>query len=70
MVVEKRVCRRKEDVLAAVESDVSNACFEAVGNKIEMMIGAPYRFRSVGRLIELFALKRSCVRFQRPVAVR
>ena len=69
VAVEKKVRRRKEDVLAAVELGASNARVEAINNKIKVTVRMSYGFRNVDNMIGLLMLRCSDVKPQRPEAV-
>ena len=57
VAVEKKVRRRKADVVAAVELGISNGRVEAINNKIKVTIRAGYGFRNTDNLVALLMLR-------------
>lgn len=64
--VEKKVRRRREDVVRAVELGISNARVEAVNNKVKVTVKMGYGFRNVDNMIGLLMLRCSDVKPQLP----
>jgi transposase len=64
VAVEKKVRRRREDIIAAVDLGISNARVEAINNKIKVTVKMGYGFRSTG--IALLMLRCSDVKPQLP----
>jgi transposase len=62
VAVEKKVRRRRDDVVAAVDLGLSNARVEAVNNKIKVTVRTGYGFRNVDNLVGLLMLRCSDVR--------
>jgi transposase len=62
VAVEKKVRRRRDDVVAAVDLGLSNARVEAVNNKIKVTVRMGYGFRNVDNLVGLLMLRCSDVR--------
>lgn len=60
--VEKKVRRRRDDVLAAVELGLGNGRVEAVNNKIKVTVRMGYGFRNVDNLVSLLMLRCSDIR--------
>ena len=60
--VEKKVRRRRDDILAAVELGIGNGRVESVNNKIKVTVRMGYGFRNVDNLIALLMLKCSDVK--------
>lgn len=57
VAVEKKVRRRKADVVAAVELGVGNGRVEAINNKIKVTVRAGYGFRNADNLVALLMLR-------------
>ena len=55
--VEKKVRRRRADVLAAIELGIGNGRVESVNNKIKVTVRMGYGFRNVDNLVALLMLK-------------
>lgn len=68
--VEKKVRRRRDDVLAAVELGLGNGRVESVNNKIKVTVRMGYGFRNVDNLISLLMLRCSDVRPEIPGRTR
>lgn len=60
--VGRKVRRRRDDVLAAVELGIGNGRVEAVNNKIKVTVRMGYGFRNVDNLVSLLMLRCSDVR--------
>lgn len=60
--VEKKVRRRRDDILAAVELGLGNGRVEAVNNKIKVTVRMGYGFHNVDNLISLLMLRCSDIR--------
>jgi transposase len=58
---EKKVRRRRDDIVRAVELGISNARVEAVNNKIKVTVRMGYGFRNTDNLTALLMLKCSDV---------
>ena len=54
--VEKKIRKRKDDVLAAIRLGLGNGRIEAVNNKIKITVKIGYGFRNVDNLIALLML--------------
>ncbi|MCL1848047.1 MAG: transposase [Coriobacteriia bacterium] len=59
--VEKKVRRRRDDIVRAVELDISNARVEAINNKVKVTVRMGYGFRNTDSLIALLMLRCSDV---------
>lgn len=55
--VEKKVRRRRADVVAAVELGISNGRVEAIDDKVKVTVKMGYGFRNTGNLIALTMLR-------------
>lgn len=55
--VEKKVRRRKDDIIAAVELGISNGRVEAINNKIKVTVRMGYGFRNTDNLVALIMLR-------------
>ena len=55
--VEKKVRRRRRDVLAAVELGIGNGRVEAINNKVKVTVRMGYGFRNVDNLLALVMLR-------------
>ena len=64
--VEKRVRRRRADVVAAVELGISNGRVEAVNNKVKVTVKMSYGFRNTDNLIALTMLRCSDMKPELP----
>ena len=60
--VEKKVRRRRADVVAAVELGISNGRVEAINNKVKVTVKMGYGFRDTDNLIALTMLRCSDVK--------
>lgn len=60
--VEKKVRRRRDDVIAAVELGIGNGRVEGINNKIKVTVRAGYGFRNADNLVSLLMLRCSDVR--------
>ena len=60
--VGRKVRRRRDDVLAAVELGIGTGRVEAVNNKIKVAVRMGYGFRNVDNLVSLLMLRCSDVR--------
>ena len=66
VAVEKKVRRRRDDILRAVSLNVSNARAESINNKIKVTVKMGYGFRSTDNLIALLMLRCSDTKPQLP----
>ncbi|RRF98035.1 MAG: hypothetical protein DUD39_11775 [Coriobacteriaceae bacterium] len=57
VAVEKKVRRRKADIVAVVELGTGNDRVEAINNKIKVTVRMGYGFRNADNLIELLILR-------------
>lgn len=57
VAVEKKVRRRRDDIIAAVELGISNGRVEAVNNKIKVTVRMGYGFRNTDNLVALLMLR-------------
>ena len=64
--VEKKVRRRRADVVAAVELGVSNGRVEAINNKVKVTVKMGYGFRNTDNLIALTMLRCSDMKPELP----
>ena len=64
--VEKKVRRRRADVVAAVELGISNGRVEAVNNKVKVTVKMGYGFRNTDNLIALTMLRCSDMKPELP----
>lgn len=64
--VEKKVRRRRDDILRAVSLGISNARVEAINNKIKVTVKMGYGFRNTDNLIALLMLRCSDVKPRLP----
>ena len=55
--VEKKVRRRRADVIAAVELGIGNGRVESINQKIKVTIAAGYGFRNTDNLIAIVMLR-------------
>ena len=62
----RKVRRRKEAIVRAVQLGISNARIEAVNNKIKLTVRMGYGFRNIGNLIALIMLRCSDLQPQLP----
>lgn len=62
----RKVRRRKETIVRAVQLGISNARIEAVNNKIKLTVRMGYGFRNIGNLIALIMLRCSDLQPQLP----
>ena len=60
--MEKKIRKRKEDVLAAIRLGLGNGRIEAVNNKIKITVKIGYGFRNVDNLIALLMLRCSPIK--------
>jgi transposase len=60
--VAKKVRRRREDIIAAVELGISNARVEAINNKIKVTVKMGYGFRNTDNLVALLMLRCSDIK--------
>jgi len=61
VAVEKKVRRRRADVVAAVELGISNGRVESINNKVKVTVRMAYGFRNTDNLIALLMLRCSDV---------
>ena len=61
VTVEKKVRRRRADVVAAVELGISNGRVESINNKVKVTVRMAYGFRNTDNLIALLMLRCSDV---------
>ena len=66
VAVEKKVRRRKADVVAAVELGIGNGRVEAINNKIKVTVKMGYGFRNTDNLVGLLMLRCSDCKPQLP----
>ena len=64
--VEKKVRKRKDDIIAAIELGIGNGRVEAINNKIKVTVKMGYGFRNTGNLISLLMLRCSDIKPQLP----
>ena len=64
--VEKKVRRRKDDIVAAVELGIGNGRVEAINNKIKVTVKMGYGFRNTDNLVGLLMLRCSDCRPRLP----
>lgn len=64
--VEKKVRRRREDIIADVALGISNARVEAINNKSKVTVKMGYGFKNTDNLIALLMLRCSDVKPQLP----
>jgi transposase len=64
--VNKKVRRRRKDIIAAVELGISNARVEAINNKIKVTVKMGYGFRNIDNLMGLVMLRCSDTKPQLP----
>ena len=57
VAVEKKVRRRRDDIIAAVELGISNGRVEAINNKIKVTVRMGYGFRNTYNLVALLMLR-------------
>jgi transposase len=57
VAVEKKVRRRRDDIIAAVELGISNGRVEAINNKIKVTVRMGYGFRNTDNLVALLMLR-------------
>ena len=57
VAVEKKVRRRRDDIVAAVELGIGNGRVEAINNKIEVTVRMGYGFRNTDNLVALLMLR-------------
>lgn len=60
--VEKKVRRRRDDVLAAVGLGIGNGRVESLNNKVKVAVRMGYGFRNVDNLISLLMLRCSDIK--------
>ena len=66
VAVEKKVRRRKGDIVAAVELGISNGRVESINNKVKVTVRMAYGFRNTDNLLALVMLRCSDVEPQLP----
>ena len=64
--VEKKVRRRKTDIIAAIELGISNARVESINSKIKVTVKMGYGFRNIDNLVALLMLRCSDCKPQLP----
>lgn len=64
--VEKKIRRRKKDILKAIKLGLGNGRIEAINNKIKVTIKMGYGFRNMDNLISLLMLKCSDIQPKLP----
>lgn len=64
--VEKKVRRRKDDIVAAVDLGISNGRVESINNKVKITVRMAYGFRNTDNLISLVMLRCSDIDPQLP----
>lgn len=57
VAVEKKVRRRREDIIAAVDLDIGNGRVESINNKIKVTVRMGYGFRNIDSLVSLLMLR-------------
>jgi transposase len=57
VAVEKKVRRRRADVIAAVNLGTGNGCVESINNKIKVGVRMSYGFRNIDSLVSLLMLR-------------
>ncbi|MDR0500610.1 MAG: transposase, partial [Coriobacteriales bacterium] len=57
VAVNKKVRRRRDDIIAAVDLGISNARVEAINNKIKVTVKMGYGFRNTDNLVALLMLR-------------
>ena len=57
VAVEKKVRRRRDDIIAAVELGISNGRVEAINNKIKLTVRMAYGFRNLDNLFAMVMLR-------------
>lgn len=60
--MEKKVRRRKDDIVAAMALGVGNGRVEAINNKIKVTVRMGYSYRNIDNLCALLMLRCSDVR--------
>lgn len=60
--VEKKVRRRRDDIVAAVELGVGGGRVEAINNKVKVTVRMGYGFRNIDNLCALLMLRCGDVR--------
>ena len=66
VAVEKKVRKRRADVVAAVELGIGNGRVEAINNKIKVTVKMGYGFRNTDNLVALLMLRCSDCKPQLP----
>lgn len=66
VAVEKKVGRRRNDILRAVSLNISNARIESTNNKIKVTVKMGYGFRNTDKPIALLMLRCSDAKPQLP----
>lgn len=66
VAVEKKVRRRRDDILRAVSLNISNARVESINNKIKVTVKMGYGFRNTDNLLALLMLRCSDTKPQLP----
>lgn len=64
--VEKKVRRRKNDIIAAIELGIGNGRVESINNKIKVTVKMGYGFRNTENLVSLLMLRCSDIKPQLP----
>lgn len=64
--VEKKVRRRREDILRSISLSISNARVESINNKIKVTVKMGYGFRNTDNLVALLMLRCSDTKPQLP----
>lgn len=57
VAVEKKVRRRRDDIVVAVELGIGNGRVEAINNKIKVTVRMGYGFRNTDNLVALLMLR-------------
>lgn len=57
VAVEKKVRRRRADIVAAVDLGIGNGRVESINNKIKVTVRMGYGFRNIGNLVSLLMLR-------------
>ena len=66
VAVEKKVRRRRADIVAAVELGISNGRVESINNKVKVTVRMAYGFRNVDNMVALLMLRCSDVKPKLP----
>lgn len=64
--VEKKIRRRRDDILRSISLNISNARVESINNKIKVTVKMGYGFRNTDNLVALLMLRCSDIKPQLP----